>query len=93
MTRKMACGVTLGVIGLRRGGAADVRAKAELPSQRFEEECPLQVIGGQLQREGDVGFHVDRGVGLSHDRWGKTGALGSHGAVARGREGAASGGW
>jgi hypothetical protein len=69
-----------------------VRAKTELAAPRFEER-PLRVIEGPLQREGDMGFHVDCGVGMSHDRWGKTSALGSHGVVASDREGAVSGGW
>jgi hypothetical protein len=38
-------GVPLGIIGLRKSGAIDVRVKAEFATQRLEEEHPLRVVG------------------------------------------------
>jgi hypothetical protein len=61
-------GIPLRIIRLRRNGAVDVRAKAELAAQRFEEECPLRIVGLEIQRDRNVSFDVDRGIGMSHDR-------------------------
>jgi hypothetical protein len=85
--------VPLGVVEVRRRRPIDVRLETELTAHRFEEGCPLGVVGVlHLQGHRNVGLDGDGGVGVDDQRR-RGGVIGGrHAAVLGGRHAAVPGG-